>query len=118
MWEYHQGTGTLLHDGKFEGSGYSGTGTGRNNPAAQAEQAVGPIPQGHYKIGGAYQHPHLGPCVMNLDPAPDTDTLGRGDFRIHGNNQANDASHGCIILGPVQRRFIAESDDRVLNVVA
>ncbi len=53
---------------------------------------------------------------MNLDPVGH-DALGRTDFRIHGDNVNHDASHGCIILGPLIRRAIADSADKVLEVV-
>ena len=116
MWTYRQSDGELMHDTSFAGTGYSGTGEGRNNPAAQAEVGIGPIPQGRYKIGVAYNHPHLGPCVMNLDPEPGTNTFDRSLFRIHGDNARDDASHGCIILGPTIRRAIAMSGDTELTV--
>lgn len=111
-WMYTQSSGELTKDGTFEGTGYSGTGFGRNNPAAQSIQNVGPIPTGAYIIGDAYDDDHLGPCVMHLDSAEDTNTFGRSLFRIHGNNADNDASHGCVILGPSIRYLIATSDDR------
>lgn len=118
MWEYHQGTGTLLHNGKFEGTGYSGTGIGRNHPDAQKIAHTGPTPQGAYRIGPAYDHPHLGPCVMNIDAEPNTETFGRSLFRIHGDNARHDASEGCIILGPTLRHLIADSGDSELLVTA
>lgn len=118
MWNYSQSTGELLHDGVFEGTGYSGTGDRRNDPDAQAFPAVGPIPRGDYTIGAAYDHAHLGPRTMNLEPQPGTDTFGRDLFRIHGDNARHDASHGCIILGPAIRKLIAESDDNELTVTA
>lgn len=118
MWTYHQKSGELLHDGAFEGTGYSGRGGGRNNPQAQQIPTSGPIPQGKYHIGPSYDHPHLGPCVMNLDALPETDTFGRDLFRIHGDNARHDASEGCIILGPSIRRLIAASGDHELEVLA
>jgi hypothetical protein len=54
---------------------------------------------------------------MHLDPLPGTSTFGRSLFRIHGNNAVNDASHGCVILGPFIRRAIADSDDTDFEVV-
>ena len=117
MWSYDQSSGELRHDGAFEGTGYSGTGEGRNNPAMQAVQMVGPVPQGKYKIGDVYDHPHLGPCVMALEPLPETNTFGRSLFRIHGDNNRHDASHGCIILGPAIRRLISRSADHELEVL-
>lgn len=117
-WEYHQRTGTLLRDGRFEGTGYSGKGAGRNNPDAESIAQTGPIPRGRWKIGSAYAHPHLGPCVMNLEPAEGADTHGRSLFRIHGDNARHAASEGCIILGPAIRRLIAHSGDTDLLVTA
>lgn len=117
MWTYRQSDGQLTHDGAFQGYGYSGTGDGRNNPDMQSVPNVGPIPKGTYIIGLWYDDPHLGPCVMHLDPIPDTNTFGRTAFRIHGDNKAHDASHGCIILGPDLRHLIAKSEDRELMVV-
>jgi hypothetical protein len=118
MWTYHQRSGELLHDGKFAGTGYSGHGDGRNSPEAQILANTGPIPQGRWKIGPAHSHPHLGPCVMNLEPLAGTETFGRSAFRIHGDNARHDASEGCIILGPSIRREIADSGDTELEVLA
>lgn len=117
-WTYNQSDGTLTHNGVFEGTGYSGTGIGRNTPLADNIPNVGPIPAGTYNIGEAHADGALGPCVMNLTPDASTNTFGRTLFRIHGDNARHDASHGCIILGPAIRREIAASDDRVLVVVA
>lgn len=117
MWTYSQSTGDLLRDGDFAGTGYSGASIARNDPNEQSVPDVGPIPVGAYTIGTPYDHPHLGPCVMNLDPLPDTNTFGRSLFRIHGDNARHDASHGCIILGPVLRHLIAGSGDNQLMVI-
>ena len=117
-WTYSQTSGELTHDGKFIGTGYSGTGFGRNNPAAQNLQTVGPVPQGSYIIGDAYDDPKLGPCVMHLDADADTEVFGRSAFRIHGDNARHDASHGCVILGPSIRQLIADSDDADFEVIA
>ncbi len=119
MWSYAQSTGELLHDDVFEGTGYSGTGEGRNNPSMQDVHGIGPIPVGTYIIGAAYDDVGgLGPCVMHLDPAEGTNTFGRSLFRIHGDNARHDASHGCIILGPQIRKMIAVSSDKRLTVIA
>ena len=116
-WNYKQSTGELTHNDS-SWTGYSGTGEGRNNPAMQDVPDVGPIPEGTFNIGLAYNDPRLGPCVMHLDPTPDTNTYGRSLFRIHGNNPENDASHGCVIFGPVVRNLISTSDDRILVVTS
>ncbi len=118
-WTYSQSTGRLSHDGLHVGDGYSGHGDGLNNPSMQSVQGVGPLPRGRYRIGGAYDDQHLGPCVMHLDPEPGTETHGRSLFRMHGDNaEANHtASDGCIIMGPSVRRAVASSPDRELEVV-
>ena len=119
MWKYEQSSGRLFLDDVLQGAGYSGTGAGRNNPAMQNVQNVGPIPVGNYTIGNAYDDiGGLGPCVMHLDPQPGTETFGRSLFRMHGNNKENDASHGCIILGPSTRNLVATSNDRNLMVTS
>ncbi len=117
VWQYSQSTGELTQHGVLVGTGYSGFGEGRNNPEMQNVPDLGPIPQGTYIIGKAYDHHHLGPCVMNLEPVFGTNTFGRSAFRLHGNNKTNDASHGCIIMGPNVRHQVALSPDRKLAVV-
>lgn len=117
MWTYRQSDGELIHDGAFEGTGYSGAGEARNDPGMEGVPDVGPIPRGLYSIGPERVSPRLGPIVMNLDPLGH-DALGRTDFRIHGDNARHDASHGCIILGPAIRRMIADSPDHNLTVIS
>lgn len=118
-WRYRITTGTLTHDGVFAGTGYSGlAGFTRNNPAAVDLVGKGPIRPGKWRIGEPYDHPVLGPCVMNLDPEPETVTHGRSLFRIHGDNARHDASHGCIILGPAIRHQIRDSADNQLEVIS
>jgi hypothetical protein len=99
------------------GTGYSGTGDGRNNPAMENVENVGPIPTGEYRIGAVHNHTQLGPTVMNLDPIGHN-AQGRTAFRIHGDNIGNDASHGCVILNRDIRKRVAVSLDRILNVVS
>lgn len=116
-WTYIQSTGAMKFKNSIQGEGYSGHGVGRNNPSLEWMHDVGPIPAGKWKIEKpAYNDTHLGPCVMKLEPVGH-DAHGRTDFRIHGNNQTNDASHGCIILGPATREMIAHSDDIDLQVI-
>jgi len=116
MWTFRITNGAILGNGLKVGTGYSGHGDGRGNPKLAATPMVGPIPPGKYRIGPAYDDPHLGPCVMHLDPLPGTNVFGRSLFRIHGNNAQNDASHGCVIAPPAVRSAINKSLDRVLEV--
>ena len=118
VYQYSQSTGELTQHGTLVERGYSGFGEGKNNPEMQEVVGIGPIPQGTYIIGKAYDHAHLGPCVMNLDPVKGSETFGRSAFRLHGDNKTHDASHGCIIMGPATRHKVALSSDRKLVVVA
>lgn len=117
MWIYHQGSGELLCNGTFQGTGYSGRLEGRNSHASEAEPNIGPIPCGQYVISPAETHPRLGRLAMRLTPTAETNTHGRAGFFIHGDNARHDASHGCIILGPSIRQLIAASNDRGLEVL-
>lgn len=116
MFTYVISTGDLSNDNidskeTYIARCYSGAGTtynqGRNNPYMCHVPNVGPIPPGTYSIGLPYDDDHLGPCVMHLEPYPETDTFNRSLFRMHGNNVANNASHGCIINGPSGRHVVA-----------
>ena len=116
-WLYSQSSGQLTDPtGQPLARCYSGTGLGRNNPAMESVKGIGPIPKGRYTISKAYNHMTLGRCVMNLDALPGAETFGRGDFRIHGNNQANDASHGCVVADKPYRQAVAVSLVRFLSV--
>lgn len=121
-WKYEQLTGDLFYpDGKLAGTGYSGKGKtraeGRNNPKMEGVKGVGPCPHGTYRIEKAGYSQHVGPVSMHLTPIKGTDTLGRSALMIHGNNKANDASRGCIILALPLRRMLDRSKDRELLVV-
>lgn len=120
MWTYEQATGKISRDGRAICAGYSGCGAGVNNPAMQAIQGVGPIPQGRWAIGAPHDSPNTGPYSLTLTADQGTDTFGRSAFRIHGDNRAGNrsASHGCIILPPQVRRQIWGSGDHDLEVVA
>lgn len=118
MWTYSQTRGILSHDGKLEGTGYSGNGAGLDNPAMEAVADVGPIPRGLWHIDRwDDQHGEKGPVVGVLSPVGH-DAHGRSEFLIHGDNAAanHSASHGCIILGPVLRKAMRASGDSALTV--
>lgn len=102
-----------------QGSGYSGFGAGKNNPAMQAVADTGPIPVGQWEIGPPHDTPSHGPYVMALTPSAGTNTFGRSGFLIHGDSIAapGTASHGCIILGRALREKIWQSGDHQIQVV-
>ncbi len=118
-WTYSQSTGHLTHNGASVGTGYSGHGAGRNNPADEKVKNVGPIPKGEYTIGSAYTDSVRGPVVMRLTPSGGQDMFGRDGFLIHGDNSKHDgsASEGCIVLDRSIRDEISKSSDRKLTVV-
>ncbi len=120
MWKYSQSTGTLFKNGQPITTGYSGYGMtlreGRNNPAMETVVARGPIPRGMWRIGAPYDSQKVGPYSLVLEPVKH-DAHGRSAFRIHGNNKANNASNGCIILSRPLREAIWNSGDRLLQVV-
>jgi len=101
------------------GTGYSGQGTGLNNPNVQNVPNIGPIPQDNYGIGPQWNSPNTGPGVMNLTPQNSNNTFGRTDFQIHGDNPCGcqSASQGCIVLPPNIRNQIGGSGDNELRVV-
>lgn len=120
MWTYVQRTGNLYYLGARIATGYSGRGIGKNCPELQAAKAMGPIPCGRWKIvGEPYDSPNTGPYTLRLEPNVGTDTLGRGDFRIHGDSKIpGNASKGCPVFPRPIRRTIWESGDVDWQVVA
>jgi hypothetical protein len=120
-WIYDQSSGNLSLNTIYVGNGYSGNGGGLNNPAAQSQPNVGPIPIGTYTIGTAHTPPdHLGPLALPLYPSPSNTMFGRFGFFIHGDNQFENrtASDGCIIMAYEIRQQIASSNDTTLTVIA
>ena len=125
---YHQSSGRIrctndiTGDVVVDATGYSGIGAGLNNPGMQsvgeAGPVYGPIPQGGYDIS-SHTTTTKGPMTIPLTPKPGTETFGRDLFRIHGGNPAGNhtASHGCIVLGPKDRKPIADCGGGKLQVL-
>lgn len=136
-WSYSQSTGILgSADGLFKARGYAGAGAGKNNPDMQNIVDVGPLPQGRYSLGQAFEcthdlesdetcgdchgtakHKH-GPNVIRLIPDPGNEMFGRAGFLIHGDNSTGTASEGCIVMPPATRQQIMDSNDHVIEVTA
>lgn len=114
-WTYNQRTGQLKRNGTLVGTGYSGTGTGRNNPLYEGTRRLGPIPRGQYRIGASRNSARTGPHIMDLTPVGHN-AQGRTAFEIHGDNSTHNASEGCIILPRAVRDRIAASGDTTLEV--
>ena len=121
-WTYTQDKGALRNpQGVVQGFGYSGNTWGLNNPAAQFQVGVGPIPVGLYTIGPPHNPiDHLGPLALPLWPDRANQMHGRSGFFAHGDNPAlnHSASNGCIVLGHYLRVMLHDSTDRQLSVIA
>jgi len=118
---YRQSNGNLSHNGELIAAGYAGSGAGLNNPNAQNQPFVGPLPQGNYTIGAVMADGgHVGPYVLPLEPWNGNQMFGRAGFFIHGDTPARNqtASNGCIVLDRQWRQLIAQSSDAVLTVIA
>jgi hypothetical protein len=111
---YSQSSGNFLYvhtDGSTYqiATGYSGNTIYANNPDAQIDKGLGPLPQGEYTLT-AYDN-HKGPETIFLAPDPSNNMYGRDNFLIHGDNGQNNhsASEGCIILDRTTRDYIINS---------
>ncbi len=116
---YHQKTGKLTLNNQVITTGYSGKGKGLNNPSMQGVKNTGPIPKGLYKIREPRIFKGMKNC-FDLTPVGDTETFGRSEFLIHGDNTKKNqsASEGCIIIDKSVRDEIAKSKIRLLRVIA
>jgi Tlde1 domain len=119
MWVYEQKTGRISR-GSFAFVGYAGIGDGKNNPAAQEQHGVGPLPCGIYTIEAPVDTPTHGPFVLWLTPDPANPMYGRSAFGIHGDSISHPglASEGCIIQSRDARNAIWNSGDHQLLVVS
>ena len=127
MWIYIQRTGNLYHSSPpvlktLVGSGYSGYGQYKNDPASQCFQDLGPIPRGAWTIGPLQDNStssgHVLSNSMRLTPGASTATCQRDGFLMHGDNSTGVASAGCIVLPLAVRQSVDNSDDADLTVVA
>jgi hypothetical protein len=110
---------------------YSGHLAGLNNPGAEGEKDIGPIPAGDYLLTDVHDSLTTGPLSIRL--APDAKTrvrivsLGRApdSFLIHGSDvhdEDHHSSHGCVVASRQSRESIiaAMSDPTVreMSVIA
>lgn len=115
MLRYSVLSGALTQDGLLRGRGYSGSLSGRNNPAFEADAEQGPVPRGRYDIGALRLSDSLGEKVMNLTPQEGTDTFGRVGLRIHGDASEEDGFRG-IVMPTSLREWIAASGETTIEV--
>lgn len=124
-WTYSQSSGQLTDpDGELVATGYAGGNRGanpegKNNPDAQDQPCIGPLPQGVYTFSRTEDSPKLGPFAILLDPDPGNEMYGRSVFRMHGDSIAHPgcASEGCIIMPRAVREKVFASADHTLIVV-
>ena len=104
---YEQSTGAFwLINGDYQCPlcvGSAGRSSGRNNPEADDQRGVGPLPRGYYRLR-VVSHPRFHAPAIRLDPEAETDLKGRGGFYIHGGTQ----SEGCILIQRAERAIIAD----------
>lgn len=116
-------TGNLYKEAIRIGRGYSGHGEGLNNPAMTNVKDVGPLPEGWWTIEGPpFDSPKHGPYVMRLTPEDDTETFGRDEFEMHGDEIEHpgefQASHGCLVMDRPIRSRVWQCGERRLQAVA
>lgn len=116
MFRYDQDTGDFFHDELLLAKGYSGFGSGKNNPECECIVSMGPIPVNTYHIGLAFNSVTFGPTVFRLTKLSPGPAPTRDGFLIHGDNKNHTASHGCIILERSAREYIRDSEDSFLEV--
>jgi hypothetical protein len=118
MWVYSSGTGRMYKDDNYVWTGYSGHGSGLNNPVYENTPFVGPIPRGSFTFGMPENHPKLGDWAIPIIPDPGTNTFGRGGFYLHGDNSEHDetASEGCIVRSPKSDRMLFAEGDKLTVV--
>lgn len=121
MITFSQTTGHITsEDGVLLDTGYAGNGVGKNNPAAQAEHNVGPIPRGMYTMQPPVNTDTHGPYVIWLTPDADNEMFGRAAFGMHSDRRvgpAGLASEGCIVCLLIKRQDIWNGGHRRLKVV-
>lgn len=122
MWIYQQSTGKLSLNGVLVGTGYSGMGADKNQPADESIKNLGPLPEGFYTIGSVMAHGPgaTGAYVLPLAPDASDVMFGRSGFYMHGDSISHPgfASEGCIVMSYAVRIAVATSLDKRLQVIA
>ena len=118
-WTYRQSSGELRYNGVVIETGYSGAGTGKNNPGMQHISNEGPIPRGLYRISNPHNSHHTGPFTLDLTPVNPSQTFGRTALKMHGDSISHpgQASNGCIIMRMSTRTTVWTSTDHMLEVI-
>jgi hypothetical protein len=136
LWTYEQATGKLRNpNGDVTGIGYAGRDFdsagkfvgGKNNPAKENIENVGPVPCGIYAADWMdLVHVVVGKFAIHLTPDQTTKAriavYGRQPFSffIHGDSfeHPGASSDGCIVQTLRVRRQLWDSGDHVLQVIS
>jgi hypothetical protein len=136
LWTYEQATGKLRDlNGNVIGVGYAGRDFdsagnfvgGKNNPAKENIENVGPLPGGTYTADRIeIVHAVVGRFAIHLKPDQTTEAkiaaYGRQPLRffIHGDSieHPGASSDGCIVQTLSTRQQLWNSGDRILQVVS
>jgi hypothetical protein len=127
---YQQSTGILTYDsGSVIATGYAGHGEGKNNPAMQNVEGVGPLPCGGYAIGEPIDKSNTGPFSLPLIPDATNEMFGRSGFYMHGGLsepftepdgkviQPGQESDGCTIFPREIRELVWNDTEHRLTVI-
>jgi hypothetical protein len=108
--------------------GYSGQGSGYNNPASQCVVNTGPLPATTYKLGYCVNVMHettQRPCAFYLEPQKPAEMCGRSAFFIHGcncctsgddsNPPSAGCSAGCVVLSYANRKKLRVGDTLIVE---
>jgi hypothetical protein len=108
--------------------GYSGYGVDRNKATSQNKENLGPIPEGNWRIREVMDpndNTRLNRPIYRLEPDPGTRArFGEGKIErkpdsmlIHGGNDPQTSSRGCIILDKGTRVNLKQYEGRWIRVV-
>jgi hypothetical protein len=121
-WQWVQASGAFSDPAGIQNwIGYSGQPPHTNDTASEGLEGLGPIPRGKWQgVELIEDSPKLGPYIIRLEPYPETNTLGRSGFFMHGeraNPPPGFASDGCLILERAAREAFWTSEDHDIEVV-
>jgi len=94
---YNQRTGQLTLDNQVIGTGFSGTGAAKNNPALQKQKKIGPIPVGEWRVAGRRNDANTAEPILELQFFNGIKIAGRMPseaFTIHSDNAPNAGESG------------------------
>jgi len=118
VYEVNKKSFYLNDDFKFSAR-YAGAPGYKNDTQYECLANKGPLPRGKYRIvGQPFKHPTAGRFTLRLEPYASNNMCGRAGFLIHGDSRKHlgEASNGCIVANPEDRKAIWDSMDKELIV--